>query len=476
MTSVRAVAGNFLVSGLGQAVGLLIGVVTIGVLTRHLGEGGYGAYTTAFVFLSVLTQVAGFGLGMAQLHLMARGDLDEGRVTGGVLGLRLLLGGVVLGAAPFAVRLLDYGAEVDQLVALGAAGFFFSFLSGSLNAVFQKHLAMARFAVAGLFYRVSFLAAAVACAALDLGPAPLMLALGAIHFATFLIQAGFARRLVSLRPRCELLIWREAITTGWPLALLTVLGLLCMQGDLLLLAHCRDEREVGIYGLPYRILFLVISTIPGLFMSLLLPQLSRTWHAGDRATFHRYLQTAFDFFGLALLPVLVGTLSRADDIVVFIGGPQFAASAGVLRVQILAAVALFYGMLYRLTGLAIEQQRRLLMPTLLVTALTVAAYAVFIPAHGMYGAAWTKVLHTIAGAAVTFAVMLPATGHSPRLTVLRKAVLASAAMAAELWLVPRIHVLVDLALGCAVYAALVLSSGAVTPRALRETLAAARAR
>ena len=474
MSSKSAVAGNFLVSGVGQAVAVLVGFGTISVLTRYLGDDGYGTYLTAFVFLMTIAGAANLGIPTALLHMMGQGDVDEERLVGGVLGLRILIGLVMLGVAPALVLVFGYEAEANELVLFGAVGFFFIYLSGAITPVFQKHLAMTRAAGAVIADRVIVLGLALGCVSLDLGARAIIVCVGISAALIFVVHLVLARPLVRIRPRYDPEVWKTVVHKGWPMATMTILGLLCLQGDMLLLARYRDSAEVGVYGLPNRVLALIVGNVPMLFMALMLPQLSRSWRAQDHGTFRDYLQTTFDFFALALIPVTIGTLVCADGIVLFIGGDDFAGSADVLRVRVLGVIALFFSVFYRYVGMAVERQERMIAPMVVVTALTLGAYLVFIPSDGMWGAAWTRVLQALIAAAVSFGAVLPVIRHVPRLGVATKALVAGGVMYGVMAIVPDQHVLFDLTLGCVVYGLAVLATGAVRIRDLRNTLATLR--
>jgi O-antigen/teichoic acid export membrane protein len=470
----RAIAAGFLISGTGQGLGLLVSFATISVLTRYLGERGYGTYLTAYVFLMTLTTASHLGISTVQLHLMARGELDEARVVGGVLGLRILLGAVVMAAAPLLVRALGYSQDANALVLLGAAGFFFVYLSAGITPVYEKHLAMKRSSAVVLIERVLLLLLVLGCVALGLGVSAVMLCAAASQAAAFAAHLVLARPLVAVWPRCEPAVWAAVLRQGWPMATLSVLALACLQGDMLLLPRYRDAAEVGLYGLPNRLLGLVVGNVPALFMALMLPQLTRAWHLRERDAFRDLLQTTFDFFVLALVPFTVAALTRAEDIVVFVGGQEFASSAAILEVRTLAVIGLFFGLFYRYVSLAVERQVALVGPSLLVSIATVGAYFALIPEHGMWGAAWTRVLHAVAGAVVSFAVVYPIVRHRPRLGTACRALAAGGLMAAALLLNPEVHVVADLLIGLSVYGVGLLATGALRPTAIRALLSALR--
>ena len=53
MSYTRKIAHNTIIQMIGKGVSTVIGVVVIGMLTRYLGEGGFGQYTTIMAFLQL---------------------------------------------------------------------------------------------------------------------------------------------------------------------------------------------------------------------------------------------------------------------------------------------------------------------------------------------------------------------------------------------------------------------------------------
>ena len=60
--TVTRVAHNTLAHLIGKIIATLIGIVTIGLMTRYLGQEQFGWYTTAIGFLQIVGIMIDFGL------------------------------------------------------------------------------------------------------------------------------------------------------------------------------------------------------------------------------------------------------------------------------------------------------------------------------------------------------------------------------------------------------------------------------
>src|SRR3989338_2481010 len=75
----RSVAGNFTIQIIGRILAILIGLVSIGLLTRSLGVENFGAYTTALTFLQLFGVMVDFGLTLTLVVMISEPEADEQR-------------------------------------------------------------------------------------------------------------------------------------------------------------------------------------------------------------------------------------------------------------------------------------------------------------------------------------------------------------------------------------------------------------
>src|SRR5512142_1309213 len=124
MSLSRAIASNTATQIAGKFIGNLLGIITIGVMTRALGRTGYGEFTTAISFLQFFGILVDFGLTLPMTRMISDGRADEGKVASNIFTLRLLSGAVFFGLAPLLALAFPYGPCVKSAIALGALSFF----------------------------------------------------------------------------------------------------------------------------------------------------------------------------------------------------------------------------------------------------------------------------------------------------------------------------------------------------------------
>src|SRR3989338_7856999 len=88
MTLTQQIAKNTLVQAIGRVIGIVFGIITLGLMTRYLGQEGFGEYTTVIAFLQFFSIIADLGL-----YLVATSELgrvpDERKFLSNVFTLRL---------------------------------------------------------------------------------------------------------------------------------------------------------------------------------------------------------------------------------------------------------------------------------------------------------------------------------------------------------------------------------------------------
>lgn len=373
----------------GRLAGALIGVVTFGILARSIGADGLGQYRTVLTMLLFTGVVFDFGLYSITLREISRANGNEPRIMGNAAALRIA-------ATIFAVLVLllllfvtDYDDEVRYGVLIAGTGWVGYQLNDVLRAVFQLKLAKHRGAVAETVGALVALVLIAVLATLEAGTTA-MLGATAVGFAcTAAIAWYYADRLLALRLKVELPIWRTLIVAGLPVAGSVLLLNIQLRADVLLLSLIHDAKQVGLYDAPLK-LYELLFVIPYLFGGMMMPLFMRdrgedgTGSIGARLTAAVSASVIISSLAFAVLFV------HAESVVTLLAGEQFVDSATPLR--ILAAAALFAGIsaILRFAATALHQPGKMLRVDVVGVSAALLAHAVLIPPYGIVGAAVGK--------------------------------------------------------------------------------------
>jgi O-antigen/teichoic acid export membrane protein len=350
----RTLSKNFAVQLAGKGFSVLLGLALVAILTRTLGVGGYGEYTTSITFLQFFGVIVDFGLTLTMVVMISETGADEPKLVGNVLGLRLFSSAILYALAPLAVLPFPWSGTVKAAVLVGTVAYFFMSSAGMLTGVFQRHAAIWRASLAEIASRIVLVALTAILAYEGYGIVAMLGALVIANAIWLFLMIRFAKPYVSIRPLADMAIWKKTLSRSWPIAVSIFFNLLYLKGDVLILAYFRPETEVGFYGAAYRILD-VLTALPTMFMGLLLPSLTADWTAARRPEFDRHLSRAFDLFMTAAIPAVAGGLAVAGPLIAWLAGPGYDTAGAVLKVLLFAVPGIFLGALYGHAVVAVKR-------------------------------------------------------------------------------------------------------------------------
>jgi O-antigen/teichoic acid export membrane protein len=278
------------------------------------------------------------------------------------------------------IPFLPYEGAIKAGVAVMTLSNVFLTLSQILATIFQKTLTTEKLVIAEIVGRLSLLGTTILVVYSKASLLWVVLTVVAGSFASFLVTYGYSRPIISLKLQIDWGYWKDILNRTWPVAISIIFGVIYFKADTFILSLTRPQAEVGIYGLPYRVLETAIM-VPLIVMGLVLPLLASSWAKNEMDKFKHYMKHAFDGIVIIALPMIFGTLLLARPIINLIGGAEFDVSARVLRILIVATGVIFISSLFTYAILAIGKQRVMIKYYLFTAIIAVAAYLYFIPRY-----------------------------------------------------------------------------------------------
>ena len=443
------IAKNTLYQLVGKFFGTIFGLITVGLMTRYLGQTGYGHYTTVISFLQFFGVLADFGLQMATTQMLSRPMANQKKIFGNILALRLISIILTLGLATLIGWLAPYPLIIKQGISLASLSFLFIALQSIFISVFQKNLAMAQVALAEIWGRIALLAGVALAVGYQWG---LLGILGAVvigNLINLVILIEQSRRYIKVAPEIDWLVWKKIWHVAWPLAITIALTLVYFRADTIIMSLTRPQNEVGIYGAVYRVLEVLIQ-FPYLFLGLLLPLLTKFFTL-NKNLFNLILQKAFDFLVVLTIPMIFASIILGPKIMILIAGPEFAVSGELFKILIFAVAAIYLSALFGYAIVACELQKKMIKFYLTDALVSLVLYLTLIPIYSYWAAAYLTIFTEAFIAIAAFGVIKKYTDFSPNLKVAAKATLASLIMSLVLLLLLKQHLLLLIAIGLVVY-------------------------
>lgn len=412
----------------GKILSLIVGFVSIGIMTRFLGIAGYGEYNTATTFLSFFGIIADLGLYLLLTREISRSRENQAEIASNIFTLRLVSAIVFIGISPLVAFFLPYSPEVKRAILVGTLAFVFLSLAQVLVGVFQKEFKTHITALGELISRVFFLLLLgwqffyLKNTSLTL----LVIDLGLSNLLYFLIIFYFGQKILKIRLRFDTRSWASLMKESFPIAISIVLNLIYFKIDTIMLSVMKSSADVGIYGVAYKILEVLI-IFPAMFIGIMMPLFSQTI-TENFERFKTLTQRSLDFLIIAALPVVVGGYLLADPLVTLVGGQTFLASSAPLKILVIAVGVIFVGNLFGHLIIAAGAQKRMMKVYLFGAVLNVILNVYLIPSYSYIGSAFATVATELVVAALSIFIIKNSIQYLPNFRIAFKALAASVIM------------------------------------------------
>mgnify|MGYP000560230698 CR=1 FL=1 len=417
----------------GQILARVLSLGLVLLLTRELGPDGYGVYSAGYAFVMLFMSWSDLGTRQLIIREVAK---DHSRAPSYLRKLFVLRVGATLGIVALILvtaPLLGYEHETIVFIGLMAtaklidnvAKLYSGVLEGLERMAFSEGVEVInQLIVLGISIPLVFAGYSV----VYIGVAFLVAAAFKCAFTVGLYSR--VRRKLELRVSSgdwiDVAFWTDILRESWPFLVGSALAVIIFDIDKVMISVMLGNAETGWYNSAYRIMT-TVGIVSGGFVSAIYPQLSR-FHAGsDEARFNTMLDTATKYMAALGVPMAVGTVITADEIILLFFGSEFQNSIVVLQALIWAQVGMFVGQVGTTTIKAIDKQHVNPINAAIAATTNIALNFVLIPLWGILGAAIATVLTEIV-AILLLSYWLHKFHRVPRIGKLPHIFAASAAM------------------------------------------------
>ncbi|MCR4312209.1 MAG: oligosaccharide flippase family protein [Candidatus Uhrbacteria bacterium] len=458
----RALAKNTILQVGGKLIGTAVGLATFYVLVHGLGTDGYGALTTALTYASLFAIVVDFGLTLTTAQLISEKGADEERILGNLFSLRLVTGFFFMSLAPITSFFLPATPAIRIAILLCSLSFFLSTTAQVFIGVFQKRLLLSRAVVAETASRVVSFVLICLAMWLHLGIVAAAAAFAAGSVVQIILMLGATLRHVTIWPRWESSVLLGIIARSWPIGVSILFNLIYLKGDILFMWLLgRTETEIGLYGSAYKVVD-VITTVPVMFMGLMLPILAVHWSAKRADAFRTKLQESFDTMAILAIPFAIGSVLVGEPLMALIK-PDLVTAGTVLHILGPTSAVVFFGSLFGHAVVAVNKQRPMTWAYVFVAVVAVIGYVTFIPTSGIFAAAWVSFVSEMLIAVIAAIVVCRTAKFVPGIALALRSIFAAIAMGGVIVLLST-HVLLEVLIGCMVYSVVLGLLGGPSPR------------
>ncbi len=457
MILARKIASNTFIQFASRIISGILGIVVMGVLTRYLGVEKFGYYTTVFSYLFFFASFSDLGLYLITVSDLNKQD-DREKFYFSLFVLRIITAFFILLLAVMIVFWFPYPIEVKYGIAIISLATFFSLMIQMQSAYFQVNMKTVITSIAEIVGKVVLFAFILVVVYMNLGFYYVLWVIVLSVFVQFLIPSFYAvsvKKFLNfvLTKRDEYVsIWKNIFKKIWPIALSQIFVLIYFKMDIIFLSVLRPQNlasiEIGIYGVSYKILEVLIAFIP-LFMGVVVPLLSKYWKEKKYNMFKETYQNIFDILSFFIIPTVFMGVVFSRQIIDLLA-PGFVDSDRVLMILMLAIGIISFTHLPTYTIIVLGKQRDMMKIYLMSAVLAVILYLVFIPMYSYWAAAWITVFIETLIFIFAQSKIKSVISYSVDVNMLFKAGLSSVTMFGVLYFI-QLNIFVEFFIGIVIY-------------------------
>jgi O-antigen/teichoic acid export membrane protein len=385
LSTVQRVAKNTGVLLAGNIIFRLISLFVIIYLARYLGSVEFGKYSFVFAYLAFFGILTDLGISSILVREMSRDHAAAPKLIGNAYILRWIFTVFAVVLSLIIINLMSYPADTTTYVYIAAFTLLFQSFSGLYSTMFQANLRMEY----NIFGR---LASRVLSATLILWIIfakgtlkQVMIALVLSEMINTFISYSFSRKFVRPKFTIDLRLWKHLLKESFPLALSDVVWVIYFQTDTVMLSIMQGDVATGIYSAAHK-LFEPLLLIPTALMISMFPIMSASFKSTNEKLTKSY-RLSFKYLFIIALPIVIGVIPAAEQIISEIFGRDFVNSTTVLQILILALVFAFTSTVPLNSLIAINKQKLYTLSLASSAIVNVVLNFVLIPLLSYNGAA-----------------------------------------------------------------------------------------
>jgi O-antigen/teichoic acid export membrane protein len=295
--------------------------------------------------------------------------------------------------------LTDYSAEISIAMAIFTAGYFFQSVIAPLNSFLIGHERVDLTSILTVAMQVCFMVLAGIVLYLQLSFVWLLV-VGVINLPINLgIQLWMLRRnKLKLPPfAVNRSLWGSLLRVGLPFSLIQLSLSLSFRVDTIILSSYVTDQEIGWYNAAYNLIF-VLNSVTRAFNHAMMPSLARE-HALRPESVRPWYYYAVRAMLSVGLPVAVGGMLLADQIIPLLYGREYAPSSIAFLILIWDLPLLMYNSFCGSLTTSIKREKGAARIYGSMAITNIVLNLVLIPSFGIVGASFATVLTDLSGAA-----------------------------------------------------------------------------
>lgn len=425
----RFIRGGF-IRLISFGAGLLFSLVSVPLVTRHLGPARFGYFGTVSAIVFIIAGFTEAGLTtLAIREYASRSPADRVALLRNLVGLRVTATTVAVLLVAAAAASAGSPQAITLGVLVAGAGLVVTIVAENFTIPLVVGLRIPTASLLDLFRQAVLAGTYIGLVLVGTGVVPFLGATLISGAALLVASLVVLRGGVTVHPAFDVTEWRRLLGKTLPYAVAAAVGVVYFREALVLISYLSTSRQAGFYAAAFRIVE-VLCTLPWVVISAGFPIFARA--ARDDLSRLRYgLQRLFEVALLVGTWMTLSTLVGAPMGISVVAGPSFRPAVSVLEIQGLAVLTSFLVATFGFVLLSLQLYRTLLWSNAAAVAVATVVAVALIPTGGARGAAVaTTAAEAVLAAAYAFGLARQDRTLRVSLRVVPRIALAAAVAAA----------------------------------------------
>jgi O-antigen/teichoic acid export membrane protein len=361
------------------------------LIARAIGPADLGKYYFAISFTSIFGIFIDMGQSSVLTREVAKRPDDTGRLFSSVFLMKLPLALLAMLAAFSLINFSSYPEITRQLVYLSMLCMALDSFTLTFFAVSRGFHNLKYESISSVIFQLIVFIVILTVLKFNLGLTWLMmsLVLASLYNLIFSFYILKTKWKLKINWRPDKILIKSILMISLPFAVYAIFQRLYMYLDSVMLSLLSGDHQVGIYQIPFKIIF-ALQFLPMAFVASLFPAMSHYWH-NNREQLSITFERAMNYLIIISLPVSVGGIVLADKImIIFKSGFNDA----ILPLQITMGAVVFMFLNFPAGSLlnACDRQKTNTINMGIVLAASVILNLILIPRYQAAGASLTALL------------------------------------------------------------------------------------
>ena len=320
-----------------KAISLLLGLLRLKYIAIYLGVETFGIYTFATYFVAMFAIFFDMGLGQILTRDIAADKSRTSEYLSSALLLKVLLfvgTAIIIGAATY---LSHFDAITNWAIAFSVFITGTTSLTTIFTGAFQAHRQMKLISVITIATDFFTSVAVIILLILNYGLFGLLAGSAMVSLAMFIITVLLSYKFLNFSLVYHVRrLWAYLLKEGFPVVV-GVLGItLYLYATSALLKYLDGNVVAGYYNAALKIIT-ILTVVPASFTLVIYPFFSEL-HVSDRGKLESVLNIAVRYMFMVSIPMAVGTIMVAKNLIATLYTSAFLPSAPALQILIISSM------------------------------------------------------------------------------------------------------------------------------------------